>query len=380
MRIAIVNVTNGGLSGGYRKYLQSILPGIESDPRIERVDLFVPPDLALVGVSDRAHSLPLSSGRPDFQKLRAQLQAIRPDIVFIPTARWFDCGSTPVVSMVRNMEPLVIPFSPRNPLEIARNLARRYAAFTSCKRSDGVIAVSSFVHEFLQTKWRVPPSRLAVIYHGVANPDQQLRSRRPESFPVPSGRRFIFTAGSIRPARGLDDAIRAVAEMLREGHAVSLVIAGAVDPGMERYSRGLKQLATELGCANDVLWLGSLDAAEMDWAFRNCAAFVMTSRAEACPNTALEAMAHGCVCISTDTPPMPEVFGDAAVYYLAGDSRSLVSALGSVMTDAPNVLSELRHRAVKRATHFSWDRTARATVDFLETRTGGNGQRERSGR
>lgn len=369
MRIAIVNITSGGLSGGYRKYLQSILPGIKSDSRVDGVDLFLPAGVELKGVSsDGGHTWPASSHRSDLRKAKAKLNQMRPDVVFIPTARWLDCGDTPVVSMVRNMEPLVIPFSPRSPVEIAKNLARRYAAFRSCTRSSGVIAVSSFVQEFLETRWRIRSDRLAVVYHGVSRSERQLPSKSPQNFQIPSERPFLFTAGSIRPARGLEDVIKAVGRMVGQGIPISLAIAGAVDPGMHGYWQDLRQLANDLGCSDDVLWLGQLDAASMSWSYANCAAFVMTSRAEACPNTALEAMGHGCVCVSTDTAPMPEIFGSAAVYYCAGDSRSLSGALGVAMSSDANAISEMRNRALNRARYFSWDRTARATVDFLESR------------
>ena len=36
MRIAVVNLTSGGLSGGYRKYLARLMPLLASDPRVQR--------------------------------------------------------------------------------------------------------------------------------------------------------------------------------------------------------------------------------------------------------------------------------------------------------------------------------------------------------
>jgi len=369
MRIAIVNITSGGLSGGYRKYLHSVLPAIESDERVERIELFIPPGVEIdKPLAIRAHRLPTNAVGPSLRKLRALLHQMRPDVVFIPTARWLDCGDTPVVSMVRNMEPLLIPFSPRHPAEIARNLARRYAAFRSCTRSDGVIAVSSFVKDFLQTKWHVPSERLAVVHHGVTIPSDQPNSKAQGSIRILSGRRFLFTAGSIRPARGLEDAIKAVSAIVRDGIPISLAIAGSSDRRMHGYAVGLQRLAQELGCSENIVWLGSLDQSSMSWALTNCAAFIMTSRAEACPNIVLEAMAHGCVCVSTDTAPMPEMFGDTANYYRTGNVGSLSAALRIAMEMDSNAIAVMRARAHRRATQFSWDRTARATVDFLDSR------------
>ena len=59
--------------------------------------------------------------------LRAAVRAYAPDVVFIPTARWFPSGF-PTVTMVRNMEPLVMPCEGNPPAERVRNLMRRREA------------------------------------------------------------------------------------------------------------------------------------------------------------------------------------------------------------------------------------------------------------
>ena len=42
MHVAIVNITAGGISGGYRKYLQKIVPLLGRDQRVTSLDVFVP--------------------------------------------------------------------------------------------------------------------------------------------------------------------------------------------------------------------------------------------------------------------------------------------------------------------------------------------------
>ena len=84
-------------------------------------------------------------------------------------------------------------------------------------------------------------------------------------------------------------------------------------------------------------------------AFRRCAAFVMTSRAEACPNTALEAMSCGCAIVSVDRAPMPEFFGEAALYYPVAEIRALAQQLCAVISNAAEhdrLAGAARRRAV----------------------------------
>jgi 1,2-diacylglycerol 3-alpha-glucosyltransferase len=141
-----------------------------------------------------------------------------------------------------------------------------------------------------------------------------------------------------------------------------LAIAG---DGSKRYQARMRALATGVGVADRVIWLGHLPESVMTWAYQQSLAFLMTSRVEACPNTALEALANGSMSISTRCPPMPEFFGDTARYYERDDARGLACQIDAV---AGYPREERAMRAVvseQRAAAFSWDATADRTVHEL---------------
>ncbi|MCK4816280.1 glycosyltransferase, partial [bacterium] len=141
--------------------------------------------------------------------------------------------------------------------------------------------------------------------------------------------------------------------------------AGGIDPGMGKYKRILEKRSEKLGITYQIIWAGSLSLSEMSWCYHNCSVFIMTSRAEACPNIALEAMAHGCVCISTKTPPMPEFFKNAAVYYPPKDGETLADAIQTIFTWDNNQRKVMSEKARKRAAEFSWDVCVEKTVNEL---------------
>ena len=127
---------------------------------------------------------------------------------------------------------------------------------------------------------------------------------------------FLFTAGSIRPARGLEDILYALNSLALEKVNLNLAIAGNTASNMLSYRSSLEKYILNNGLGKKVIWAEELNKSEMNWCYKNCKAFIMASRVEACPNTALEAMAHGCSCISSYNPPLPEIFADAAIYYV----------------------------------------------------------------
>ena len=81
-----------------------------------------------------------------------------------------------------------------------------------------------------------------------------------------------------------------------------------MDAVAHAYGARMQHLAAKLGVARAIIWTGHLSPPEMAWAYGRCAAFVVTSRAEACPNVALEALSHGAPVVSTTQDPMPEFF------------------------------------------------------------------------
>jgi glycosyltransferase involved in cell wall biosynthesis len=359
MRLAVVNLTSGGFSGGYRKYLDRLMPRLRRHPAVERLDVFIPPQVA----AGADHTWPVRDALGGYRELRQQIRELRPDVVFIPTARWFDATGTPTVVMVRNMEPIEVPFGGNAWPEAVKNLVRAHTARRACLRADRVIAVSEHVRDFLRTRWDIDERRVGVVYHGIDAPVAG-EEQRPALLAALEGRPFFFTAGSIRPARGLETLISAMA-LDAGGRDRLLVIAGKVDPGAEAYARRLADLAERAGVAQRIIRVGHISPAEMSWSFRNCELFIMTTRAEACPNTALEAMSHGVLAISGDNAPMPEFFGQAARYYHLGEASSLAATIRETLALPDREMKALRARALARAKDFDWDRTADETIRQL---------------
>jgi len=128
VKIAIVNLTSGGLSGGYLKYLVNLVPLLRQDPRVTKLDVFVPEGVLLPAHCGSLRMWPKRDGAAGFPTLRGTLASLAPDVVFFPTARLVDCGAIPTVVMVRNMEPLLVPFGGNGWRESLRNLARARVA------------------------------------------------------------------------------------------------------------------------------------------------------------------------------------------------------------------------------------------------------------
>ncbi|MEP6779552.1 MAG: glycosyltransferase [Gemmatimonadaceae bacterium] len=355
----MLNLTGGGLSGGYRKYLQHIVPAFQSSSAVSELLVAVPPGQESgAGNSNVVFSWVAGEQWRGFNALRKRVVAWKPDVVLIPTARYLDCG-VPVVAMVRNMEPMLSPNLRDGVTSWARNYLGAHLARRAVTKAQRVIAVSQFVREFLKDEWRVDDSKIGVVYHGVD--EAAYVAVTPTSLNALTATPFLFAAGSLLPYRGIEDAIRALS-MVNNPKTI-LAVAGN---GSERYRSALTSLAAELQLDSRIRWLGHLDETEMRWAYQRCVAFLMTSRVEACPNTALEAMANGALCISTDSPPMPEFFRDTAQYFKPNDAPTLAALIEDVLVSSPQVIVERRSAARARAVQFKWSNTVAETIAQLQ--------------
>lgn len=370
MRIAVLNPTASGMSGGYRSYLRNILPRFAADERVEALLCCTLASLRAEEWIPRHEKMrfaacpPFSPLRPGLGgKLTGLLETFRPDILFVPTARAVRFGNVPVVTMVQNMAPLG-PWKSYGPAEWPRLAVQWLETRRAVRRADGVVAISGFVREFLRDEWAVPEMKIASSYFGAPAPSAA--QVRPARLPV-DWSDFIFTAGSLEPYRCLEDLV-ACAEHSRtkRGRPLRIVLAGSARAAMKSYESRLKAMAEKRGVTSDLCWIGQLTSAEMSWCYANCAAFVMTSRIEACPNTALEALACGAICIVADNPPLPELFAEAALYYTPGSGEMLAARIGEIRSWSAARKTEASAAAVARSRRFSWETASRETLDFLE--------------
>jgi glycosyltransferase involved in cell wall biosynthesis len=276
--------------------------------------------------------------------------------------RYFKFKNVPVVNMIRNMWPLV-SLRHAELREKVRIFVQRMVAHKAVQGADKVIAVSGYVKDYLRTYWHIPEERVQVIYHGVEKPKDE-GAQRPSCIPSQFDK-FLFTAGSIDPYRGMEDIFGALGILKIKGSNYPLVIAGEARPAMKRYLFKLKKLVKISGLEKNVCWTGSLSENEMAWCYEFCAAMIVSSRVEACPNIALEAMAYGCPTVAAGNPPLPEFFKETAFYYIPGKADSLAVKVQQILDLKITERLEISGKLKNRAADFSWDSTAQKTIAEL---------------
>jgi alpha-1,3-rhamnosyl/mannosyltransferase len=108
--------------------------------------------------------------------------------------------------------------------------------------------------------------------------------------------------------------------------------------------------------------------------YRGAAMLLYPSRYEGFGLPILEAMSCGTPVIGSDCASIPELVGDAGTIVEAIDVHAWVRAIMAVMM-TPVLAARLREAGRKRASQFSWTRTAEQTLAILRNAAKGRASR-----
>jgi glycosyltransferase involved in cell wall biosynthesis len=172
---------------------------------------------------------------------------------------------------------------------------------------------------------------------------------------------FVLHVGDLHERRNLPLAVAAVLEArsrVPELSSLSLVLAG-VDRGV---GDRVRDLAVAAGVADAVVILGPVEEDVLRALYDQALALVYPSLYEGFGLPMLEAMACGTPVLASRAASMPEVAGDAGVLLDPHRSAEWTDALAALGSDTM-LRNDLRGRGLARAAQFTWERTARQTLD-----------------
>jgi len=278
------------------------------------------------------------------------------DLLFSPAnIAAFLCWSKQVL-VVHDLKHKRKPVSSEIPA--VKKLYYNIALPLSVKRVDKIIAVSNATREDLLKYTKVPEEKIRVILEGVDVEGKKGNTKPPKAKP------FILFVGMLYKHKNADKVLQAFAKVKsRIPH--SLIIVGKDPPSQPGEITRLKELAEKLGVASDVHFTGWIPDSELQALYLSADLFVYPSAAEGFGLPILEAMACGVPVIGSNCTSIPEVIGNAGIIVNPDDIDELADAILRILTDQ-NLRKQLIQRGYERAKAFTWERTAKETLEVFE--------------
>jgi glycosyltransferase involved in cell wall biosynthesis len=174
--------------------------------------------------------------------------------------------------------------------------------------------------------------------------------------------RYLLAVGSLKPSKNFALVPRALAHV-EPALRLPLAVAGAGDARLFRSDGGGSASLDD----DAIRWLGRVSDEELRLLYRHAAWFVFPSLYEGFGLPALEAMALGCPVLAARSSSIPEVCGDAALYFEPHDALSLAAVLSHALSerDGPALRAQSIERAAARLSHYRWDTNAEILMQRL---------------
>jgi len=239
-----------------------------------------------------------------------------------------------------------------------RDWARRTFYRCSAHAAAHILTVSAFSASEIATAYRIPRERITVAPLGVdpvfepADGDGSAPLRPVVAAP------YLLHVGDLHERRNLSMLADAVFAARRQLPSLSLVLVGT-DRGV---GTALRAAADRAGARDALVHVTSLTDRQLRTLYRQAMAFVYPSVYEGFGLPLIEAMASGAPVIAANAASIPEVVGDAALLLDPRAREQWTRAIVDIARDEGR-RARMRDAGLRRASQFSWDRTARLTLD-----------------
>ena len=217
------------------------------------------------------------------------------------------------------------------------------------RTSKFVYTPSEFTRQELLDRFKVDPSHL-ITTHLAA----ETRTATLTPYPLPSSN-YIMYVGQQSRYKNIRFLQEVHTKLLETHPGLLLVLVGKLDkPGLENkaYFESIN--------AKNIIYTGYTDDDQLNWLYANTKAYVFPSLMEGFGLPGLEAMLQGAVVASSSATCLPEVYGDAAVYFDPTDVTNATNVIEQLLDDE-TLRATLKANSITQLEKYSWEKTAHAT-------------------
>ena len=287
------------------------------------------------------------------------------DVLFVPGGNY--AGSFhPVVTMSRNMLPFEWRELKRYGISIGtlKLLLLRRVQGTSFQRSEGVIFLTEYARDAVQMVTGKLGGEVVVVPHGL---NGRFKKAPREQHPVTNYSKespykiiYVSTVSEYKHQWQVVEAVGRLRETSGWPLQLDLVGSGIFRP-MRRLHTAMDRWDSERVWAN---YHGVLPHDQIHRLYQSADLGLFASSCENMPNILIETMAAGLPIACSKRGPMPEVLGDAGIYFDPEKPNNITEALHQLISST-ELRTEMAERSYKEVQQYSWERCADSTFRFL---------------
>lgn len=228
------------------------------------------------------------------------------------------------------------------------------------EKAKHILVPSEYVKNLLVNEWQVDDEKITITYESVDDKIFKIIKRLTkkeinevlEKFQITSP--YIFYVGNAHPHKNVEGLINIFLQIKKRYNGLRLVLSGNDHYFWQR----VKQYFAD----KDIIYTGRISDEELVSLYKGAECFVMPSLEEGFGIPLLESMACECPVVSSNKGSLPEVGGEAAIYFDPLNKEDFLNALTSIL-DNGLLSKKLIGKGKKRVKDFSWHNLAKQTLD-----------------
>ena len=234
--------------------------------------------------------------------------------------------------------------------------------------ADRIVTVSQAARRDLNAWFPLPEDRVRVVTEGPdaafgpvgdgRDPDDVLRRHG-----IEPGTRYLLYVGGLSPHKNLPRLIEAFA--VGATPETRLILVGDLGDVFHTHIPALVEAVERLGLAPRVHFTGYVPDPDLAHLYRGAYALTQPSLMEGFGLPPVEAMACGTPILSSNAGSLPEVVGEAGMFFDPTDIQAMADAIRSILAN-PAERDRLARVALARSRNFTWEASARSLLDCFE--------------
>ena len=242
-------------------------------------------------------------------------------------------------------------------LSFFQRLYARIMIRLAVKFSDIIITVSEFSKSEI-VRFTGTNKEIHVVHNGVGLVDYSLGEEESQILLDP----YILYVGNVKPHKNLGRALLAFESLAEKYPDHKLVIVGK----KENFINGDDDFLNKAVLNESVLFTGYVDDSVLGRYYKGATLLLFPSLYEGFGLPPLEAQSYGCAVACSNAASLPEVCGDAALYFDPYDVEDISAKLEALL-ESEQLRSQLRIKGFENIKRFSWEKASNTIFEIISS-------------
>ncbi|GAX60439.1 glycosyl transferase group 1 [Candidatus Scalindua japonica] len=364
---------------GYGRFTRGLLNTLLKQDKANEYILFVDPETDKTGefpadvsricfdILEAPSKAASSSGNRSLKDMWKASKAVSRehlDLLFYPSVYTY----FPVFTKAKKIVVIHDVIAEKYPQLIFNNRKHRFfwdiKVWVANKQADLILTVSEFSKKGIIERFQISENCIRVVAEAPDKvfcqfPGTDLFHETLLRHGMDISTKFILYVGGIAPHKNLATLVKAYSKLINEteNKNIKLVLVGDYKKDVFLIDNSLQGLINCLRLKDKIIFTGFIPDEELVCFYNAAVVFVLPSFIEGFGLTAVEAMACGTPVIGSRTTSLPEVVGDAGLFFDPYNPDDLKDCLATILGN-DELRNELVCKSIQRAATFSWEKSS----------------------